>query len=148
MLELLPNDIIRVISTYLTPPEFKTLHESMNDESLNQFTIQCTSVISVDLLHWFQSKQIRVELWRREATIGGIYFTQLNGLMHSFDDKPSKVTSTTMQWHRHGLLHRDHGQAAVVTKISDNEWMDVSWFEDGIFIRSDCHYLPQYQMNA
>lgn len=149
MLQILPEDMLREVVKYITPYDFKSLYEIMkDDESLNRFTIQCTCVIHFDLVNWFQTKQIRLELWRRERTIGGTYCTELNGHLHSFDDQPSRVTRTIMQWHKHGKLHRENGRAAVIQKISDDEWMDVSWFEDGNLIRTDCGYLPQYQLNA
>jgi hypothetical protein len=35
MLQLLPVDMISEVAKYITPIEFKSLYESMNDESLN-----------------------------------------------------------------------------------------------------------------
>ncbi len=70
-------------------------------------------------------------MWRSEETIGETYYTTLNGLLHSFDDKPAEVTKEKMMWFKNGRLHRDNGKAAVVLKTSQNEWKDASWFVEG-----------------
>jgi len=54
-----------------------------------------------------------------------------DGVMHSFDDKPSVIMENSDQyWYKDGNLHRDNGPAAIFSNGTQYWWIDGKLHND------------------
>ena len=83
----LPNDMLYEIVKYMTPHDFKSLFESINDETmknnLKKCTIICTTVIEDDFVNWFELNEIQIELLYYVVNYLFVTKSYLNGKLHS-----------------------------------------------------------------
>ena len=107
ILSHLPFDIIEYISSFF---DAKELYLSLGDDSELKKVIE---------------KKHKTYVYREDG-----FETFLFGLLHSFDDKPSLITSISYHWHKLGKLHRKGEPAYVMCGLK-------MWFIDDILERGD-----------
>ena len=86
--------------------------------------------------------------------------TYLNGILHSFDDRPAVITASGNRgWYRNGKLHRENGPAVIRSDGTyewyingklhrENDlpaimWSDGTreWYTHGVFMCIACDYF-------
>jgi hypothetical protein len=133
MLLFLPYDMLIEMVRYLLPKEFKLLFISVNDDKciqkeLRKCLIVCTEIVSKNLIDWFESEQIELQLvkhYHEKINWWTGYKEQhwtTNGQSHSVNDKQAVITNETKTWYKYGVLHRDNDKPAIESLCGYRAW--------------------------
>lgn len=148
-MNLLNDDIVLELFSYLNPCEIIALYESCGKvfENITNhigFIVNCQTIVDEKDILWFQNKNICLNLLR-ECILGNNddsewYFQKpkkvesrfhytgpqkwfLNGKLHSENDQPAKIRLFgTHEWYKNGLLHRNNDLPAVVNAHGSRYW--------------------------
>ena len=56
------------------------------------------------------------------ALVNGEFHTLYDGTLHSFDNKPARITKHAMYWYYYGKIHRDN-EPAIIYANDNKEWL-------------------------
>jgi hypothetical protein len=150
MLSFLPHDMFFEMISFLLPDEFQLMYLSVNTQLQNEMkqqTFVCKTVISNELIEWFQQNQINFQLKRCHYEIdfpnhdlpgylSSSKYWLTNGLKHSENDEPAVIEFYSFNkrivkyWYKNNVLHRDDDKPAVVSNSGY-----CSWFVNGNFYK-------------
>jgi len=68
--------------------------------------------------------------FRHEDVDGNTY---MNGLRHSFDDKPAYSTQHYTMWYKNGKVHREGDKPAIISRYSNQWYVDGDRHREGDF---------------
>ena len=123
-------DVQIVILSYVNPEDIYTLYNTseilakMMDElaSHKGFVVPCRSIITNELLIWFQKKNIKLYLIQEyKRNNEGLK----NGNLHRDNDLPAVILAGEHGikiWYQHGKIYRDNGLPAYVDKYNKHRY--------------------------
>ena len=129
----LPFDMMIETANYLNADEFYTLYLSVVEKIQNELkkcTIICKTVISDNVVEWFDQNKIKLQLWKEHVTTlsGNLECYKTNGKYHSENDQPSYILDffmngkKTCYWYKMDILHRDNDLPAKIFSDGSCEW--------------------------
>ena len=159
-MELLNDDVQIKIFSFLQPDDIFTCYDCFLKKLSSHigFVVNCTSIISDDLVAWFQEKQIKFKLlqiykilfngtriwsqngqFHRDGNLPAIihfngtqWWYQNGKLYRDFDQPVTIYIDGTQCWSQNDQLHRDNDQPALITKHGDQYW-----YQNGHLHRDD-----------
>ena len=120
------NDDVKIkIFSFLHPEDIYRCYDCFLKNLYNHigFVVNCTSIISHELVAWFQQKQIKINLLKHEfkSFVSHAWYT--NGKLHSNDNQPAIIyLNGTQCWYHYDQRHRDNDLPAVIYDDGSQLW--------------------------
>ena len=88
------------------------------------FVVHCNSIVSNELVAWFQEKKIKLHLLQDYKELSdGTQCWYLNGKRHRDHDLPAEIRKNgSLYWYQNGLLHRDNVKPAAIWSKGTKIW--------------------------